>query len=94
MDVKYTHTHSARLKGQEIGYYVTECEVPVEGRAYTRFGVAIRMSGGDEGELLDIYGDKSRAAALADTLCRCLVTPTTLKDVVEDTLYKEETVYI
>ena len=94
MDVKYTLAHSAAFNGQVLNYYVTESEIELEGAVYTRFGVAVEMSDGEERRFTDIYGDKSRAAALADTLCRCLVTPTTLKDVVEDTLCKEETVYI
>lgn len=90
MDVKYTLAHSAAFNGQVLNYYVTESEIELEGAVYTRFGVAVVMSGGGESRFTDIYGDRDRAAALADTLCRCLVTPVTLEDIVYDTLCAED----
>lgn len=90
MKAKYTKLCEASAAGFRLTYYLTRSDILIDGAPVTRFGAAVEKSDGERAEVVDISPAPDMAEALISKLCRGLVTPTTLADVVYDEVYAAE----
>lgn len=82
-EVKYAEKEYVDLSGRphRLEYYLLE-----EPGQPCRYGVAVLDPGGDRAAVRDVTSLRSRAEEVLTLLARNLVTPVTLRDVVEDLL--------
>lgn len=82
-EVKYAEKEYVDLKGQahRLEYYLLE-----EPGQPCRYGVAVLDRGGERAAVRDVTSLRERAEEVLALLARNLVTPVTLRDVVEDLL--------
>ena len=82
-EVTYAEEHYVDLSGRS---HVLEYRLLEEEGEPCRYGVAVLDRNGDCARVRDLTTRRGRADAVLELLRRNLVTPVTLKDVVEDLL--------
>lgn len=82
-EVKYAEEHYEDLNGK---HHCLEYRLLVESGQPCRYGVAVLDRDGDCARVRDLTTRRARAEQVLELLRRNLVTPVTLRDVVEDLL--------
>lgn len=82
-EVKYAEEHYVDLKGLS---HCLEYRLLVEAGEPCRYGVAVLDRNGDCARVRDVTTRRERAEQMLELLRRNLVTPVTLREVVEDLL--------